>query len=238
MIYALIGGATIMVASVRSRRDKLYDFCVAFGLVIFCLAPLAPAALLSRLEGPRNFDWLLYRADLALNLDSPTFAVYCYATPWVRQALTAIYSSLPLALALAWLLSGRPQAMVRVVLWSGIAAFAVFTIIPAAGPSHVFQGYPFLNPALSRYSLPAMVPRNAFPSLHLSWALLALGNARGRCIRAALFVFAILTGFATVGGGEHYFVDLIAAVPFCAVIQLLTEGRTPWTKCFNSSLDP
>lgn len=209
----------------RHERDKFRDACVATGLFVFCIAPLAPAGLLSLLEGARNYDWALYRADMVLGLDSTTFAAWCYNTPWARELLDTIYLALPLAMALAWLLSGRPDLMVRVTLWSALAAFLIYAIIPAAGPSHVFVGYPRAEPELSRYVLPPMTPRNAIPSMHLGWSLLILANARGQWLRAALFLFAVLTGFAAVGGGEHYFIDLIAAVPFCAIVQVAVERK-------------
>jgi hypothetical protein len=213
-----------MAASfLRHERHKFRDACVATGLAVFCIAPLAPAGLLSLLEGARNYDWALYRADQVLGLDSRTFAAWCYSTPWAKQVLEQVYLALPLVMALAWLWSGRPDLMVRVVLWSALAAFLIFALIPAAGPSHVFVGYPWAAPEPSRYVLPPMTPRNAMPSMHLGWSLLILANSRGRWLRSALFLFAVLTGFATVGGGEHYFIDLIAAIPFCAIIQVAVE---------------
>jgi hypothetical protein len=225
LTYAIVGSLVIMTSAFLGRQDKYQNTCVAAGLFIFCIAPLVPSELLSLAEGSRNYDWLLYRADRSLGLDAQAFAAYCYATPWARSLLTVVYCSLPLVFALAWLLSGRPTCMLRAVVFSALAAFVIYAVVPACGPGHVFAGYPFTTPQMSRYSLIPATARNAFPSLHLCWALLIQMNARGRWLRVLLILFVILTGFATVGGGEHYFVDLVAAVPLVAAVQAIVERR-------------
>ncbi len=63
-------------------------------------------------------------------------------------------------------------------------------------------------------------PRNAMPSLHMTWALLALWYSPRRLLWASA-VSVRLTALATVGLGEHYLIDLAAAVPFTwAVVKL------------------
>jgi hypothetical protein len=44
-------------------------------------------------------------------------------------------------------------------------------------------------------------------------------------IRRAVALFAVLTALATVGSGEHYLVDLIAAVPFLVALEAATAHR-------------
>lgn len=224
LAYAIVGSLVILAASSRhQRRDQYRDSCVAAGLCIFCIAPIDAVGLLSRAEGSRNYDWALYCIDTALHLDSRAFAVCCYSSAWVRVLLSAVYLSLPLAFAIAWLLSGKPSSMLRVMLYAAVAGCILYALVPACGPSHVFVAYPYAVPELSRYALNTAQARNAMPSLHLTWALLLFANAQGRWLRAGLFCYAIFTGFATVGGGEHYFIDLIAAVPFTALVQHVTE---------------
>jgi hypothetical protein len=63
--------------------------------------------------------------------------------------------------------------------------------------------------------------RNAFPSLHMGWALLAWWYSKGlsRWTRFGLLLFLAGTVLATLGLGEHYLVDLAAAFPFALLIE-------------------
>jgi hypothetical protein len=73
-------------------------------------------------------------------------------------------------------------------------------------------------------------PRNAIPSLHLAWALLAWWYSRGLSWfeRLIAFAFLAITAFATLGTGEHWFVDLIVAFPFALMIQAICAYSLPW----------
>jgi hypothetical protein len=73
-------------------------------------------------------------------------------------------------------------------------------------------------------------PRNAIPSLHLAWALLAWWYSRGLSWfeRLIAFLFLAFTAFATLGTGEHWFVDLIVAFPFALMIQGLCAYSLSW----------
>jgi hypothetical protein len=65
---------------------------------------------------------------------------------------------------------------------------------------------------------------NAMPSLHLAWALLCLFYVHrlGIGMRILACTFALLTAIATVASGQHYVVDLIAAVPFSFAVWIGT----------------
>jgi hypothetical protein len=72
--------------------------------------------------------------------------------------------------------------------------------------------------------------RNAIPSLHMAWVLLAWWNSKGlaawiRWIAAAFVFFTVL---ATLGTGEHYFVDLVVAFPFALMVQALCLYPLPF----------
>jgi hypothetical protein len=72
-------------------------------------------------------------------------------------------------------------------------------------------------------SFAPMAPRNAMPSLHFSWGVLLWRSTAGarNAVRFASGTFALLTLVATIGTGEHYFVDLIAAVPFIVALEAI-----------------
>jgi hypothetical protein len=64
-------------------------------------------------------------------------------------------------------------------------------------------------------------PRNAIPSLHMTWVLLVWWNSKRLAwwIRVVALAFVIFTVLATLGIGEHYFVDLVVAFPFALMVQ-------------------
>src|SRR5208337_5691574 len=102
--------------------------------------------------------------------------------------------------------------------------------LPACGPVHVFgAGFPWHPLSTADAMRMAVVPivlkgaRNAIPSLHMTWVLLVWWNSRGlaRWVRAIALVFVVLTAMATLGTGEHYFIDLVVAFPFSLMVQAL-----------------
>jgi len=67
------------------------------------------------------------------------------------------------------------------------------------------------------------------PSGHFLGALLMYWFSR-QCrwqVHVGFAVFTALTALATVGLGEHYLVDLIAAIPFAAAIYYSVHLRIP-----------
>jgi hypothetical protein len=72
-------------------------------------------------------------------------------------------------------------------------------------------------------TIPLKGARNAIPSLHMAWVLLVWWNSKGlsRWIRVIALAFVIFTVLATLGTGEHYFVDLVVAFPFAVMVQAL-----------------
>jgi hypothetical protein len=75
------------------------------------------------------------------------------------------------------------------------------------------------------------------PSMHLGWALLLALNARSRWLAAALWAYAALIALATIGLGQHYVVDLIAAIPYTVTMQWMTKlgtyRRIDWARLKN-----
>jgi hypothetical protein len=72
-------------------------------------------------------------------------------------------------------------------------------------------------------------PRNAIPSLHMAWVLLAWWNSKGLplWIRTIVALFLVFTVLSTLGTGEHYFIDLIVAFPFAVAVQAIADYQTP-----------
>jgi hypothetical protein len=70
---------------------------------------------------------------------------------------------------------------------------------------------------------------NAIPSLHMAWVLLVWWYSRGLSWweRLVAFAFVFFTVLATMGTGEHYFVDLVVAFPFALLIEALCAFELP-----------
>jgi membrane-associated phospholipid phosphatase len=55
--------------------------------------------------------------------------------------------------------------------------------------------------------------------MHLAWALLVAMNARRRELQIAFWSYVVLLAISTIGLGQHYVVDLLAAIPYAAASQ-------------------
>jgi PAP2 superfamily protein len=69
------------------------------------------------------------------------------------------------------------------------------------------------------------------PSLHVGWVVLLWWNSRGfpRALRATILLYVCLTVVATMGGGQHYFVDLVVSLPFVLAVQAAASYALPNT---------
>jgi hypothetical protein len=112
-----------------------------------------------------------------------------------------------------------------------------YRLFPAVGPLALFlKDFPLHPLGYSETSRLVVEPisvhslKNAMPSLHMAWALLALWWAGTLPwwdrLLAALFV--IFTIVATMGLGEHYLIDLIVAFPFALMIYYFCSFSLSW----------
>jgi hypothetical protein len=194
-------------------------------LMIFTNLGLAMAIQFS----PKVFDLYLYRFDSLLGFQlSFLIGQWFIRVPFLYTVCFLVYASLPLAEVLVVVLFLRgyrmPANPLMVCIAAGIAGFLLYQVCPAAGPVHVFHSvFPQAPPSIPSLQAIALadVPRNAMPSLHTAWALLMWWNLRHcpRWMRYAATAFLTFTLLATLGLGEHYLVDLVAAVPFAAAVQ-------------------
>jgi len=225
-LFYTIAGMILILAF--ARRSKWQDAAVAFGLLAFLLVNIALGTVGRPPEGHSyapTMDWYLYRADQYLGMDGLSLARWVFSTPAVKVLLLVAYQSLAVAFAIVWS-AERSTVMVRAVLLAAVAGFFCYRIAPATGPVYAFAGFPWVPPHGSGQVLvDVRIPRNCLPSLHFGWALLLLWNCRGRAVQAFSSIFLFLTALATVGLGEHYFVDLLASVPFCAAVEAVASSK-------------
>ena len=164
--------------------------------------------------------------------------------PWFRAIGVALYIALPIPLAMVYagqLLRGREKAFpaMAAFLIAGPIGILFYNLFPALGPAHIFlQDFPWhpMTTAqashLFREPIPVKGVQNAIPSLHMAWVLLAWWYSRGLSVweRGIALTFVVFTAFATLGTGEHYFIDLVVAYPFSVMIQALCAFPLRWTQ--------
>src|ERR1700682_3241526 len=185
---------------------------------------------------PKVLDGYLFSFDSSLGIQIPFIMGQAFSTwPWLRLVGILFYIGLPIPIALIYagqLLRVREKAIPAMVafLATGPVGVIFYNLFPALGPAHLFgQGFPWhpLTMAQSARLLaePLAIagPPNAIPSLHMAWVLLVWWYSRGLSWweRAIALVFLFFTVLATLGTGEHYFVDLIVAFPFALLMMSL-----------------
>jgi hypothetical protein len=163
--------------------------------------------------------------------------------PWFRSISFFFYIGLPIVIAIVYtglLLRNtrRSLSAMTAFLITGPMGILFYNLLPAMGPIYIFEetfpGQPLSFAQIHKLLVEPLAfpgPRNAIPSLHMAWVILTWWFSRGlspwRRVLAALFL--LFTFFSTMGLGEHYFVDLVAAVPFSLFIKSLCSFELSWT---------
>ena len=237
-------GTHTVWAEGEDRKLLLYGFLPA---VLFVGSEWMATTLLDITETlhPKTFDLFLYSFDASLHIQFGFLMGQLFWTwPWLRFACLVIYIALPLPLALVYAahLRGKKEnalAVMLAFLVTGPVGVLFYNMLPACGPAHVFGAafpwHPLSTADAMRMNVVPIVlkgARNAIPSLHMTWVLLVWWNSRGlaRWVRAIALLFLVLTAMATLGTGEHYFIDLVVAFPFSLMVQALCSYSLPFRR--------
>lgn len=208
--YATSAGTALMVIAALCRREmRKQFFLLGFLLPLSLIGTTAANHLVVQLT-PHTIDGALGRLDGGWSV-----RFYHGVLPHrhLREVLEAVYYGLPLYSALILFLSGRRFEYARAWIVAAIPAPLFFVAFPATGPAHVTD---------------PVALRNCIPSLHMTWALLAVVYTSPRW-RAIAVIFAALTAAATIGIGEHYVIDLVVAVPYTwATCRVVSRTRQLW----------
>lgn len=181
---------------------------------------------------PFTLDNFYYAFDglLALPL-AHWMAGLCRRFPTLWGFATVAYQSFWVVLSLFIFAQCRTdqklagRLMSRWIL-AGLLGWLLYLVVPGAGPEVAFRSrFGDMLPAPMMVELiPLQVvenrPRNAMPSLHMTWALLLAlaGWEMGRTWFTTGTLFAALTVFSTLGLEEHYLIDLLVSVPFTVMV--------------------
>jgi hypothetical protein len=249
--FALLGlGAILLLGlralwSEREGRENAVALLAPALILIFFIFTSAHVLRWSGGLNPQTEDAWLYAFDGSLGFQ-PSFAMgrIMYSSIFLARSAAVTYLSLPFAMAVvcAWQVPVAARRiswhMLTVLLLAGVAGWLLYNVVPGTGPIYAFgrnfpwNGFAYKDLstfALEKISIPAGIPRNAMPSLHMGWVVLLFWNSRGlsRTLRAALLLYLLLTVVATLGTGQHYLVDLIVSLPFALAVQSAASYTLP-----------
>jgi membrane-associated phospholipid phosphatase len=149
-----------------------------------------------------------------LRLDPLAVIAWIARHPHIGDFLGLAYIALPVVMVITWLIE-QNIPLRRAELIGGYMCFVFYLLLPAVGPG--VYNWTANAPAHGQI----MLWRNCMPSMHFAWALLMARYTRGKILKACLWVFAALTAAGTIAVGQHYFIDLIAAVPYVFAVEWL-----------------
>lgn len=202
---------------------------------------------------PMTLDLFLYSFDASLGVQPAMVLGQMFVRfPVFSIVSQVIYLALPVAIGLTFagcVAKAREDAFPSVVafLITGPIGACFYAMFPALGPVHILRAnFPWhsLTMEQARHLLvePIAMPgaRNAIPSLHAAWIFLVYWFSRRLSLveRIGAGIFVFFTLCATLGTGEHYFVDLVVAVPFTLMILGVTQMicvrnlSVPWAAFF------
>lgn len=217
------------------RRALIRGELLLFGVLVGGLSFNALAQL-----NP-TYDAALFNLDQRLLIRIPSVAMHMVdAAPPLRSSISVVYANVPTIVALFDVLSSRRRrgsSMTLIFLLSSYLGFLCYHVVPAAGPPVLVPSYyhrdwstGLLLPSAASV-LGVGMARNCVPSLHAAWAYLFLLNLR--CVeraigRLVIGAAALITILAALTVGEHWFIDLILALPFAMSVNALV-GRLSWS---------
>jgi cytochrome P450 len=189
---------------------------------------------------PITEDAATYIADATygIQLSFATGRLFA-ALPLLKLVCFAIYVAPPPALVFVYALQTRarrppPVDVITVLLFMALTGYTFYFLFPVCGPLFAFgDAFPNAPPPASEFLGKRLTITdkdawpNGMPSLHLASVILAYWHARpyGRWARAVAAVFVFGTVLATLGMGEHYFVDLVVALPFTLALHAACMPR-------------
>jgi hypothetical protein len=250
-LLSFLGLASLVALAIRaawSGGEESTRMRLAFMFAFLSLGVDAAAVLFHALTSklnPKVLDLYLYSFDASLRVQLSFLMGQAYAT-WHRfgDAGMFIYIGLPVLLAMVaagHLLHGSKAAIPAMAAFLVTAPVGVifYNLFPALGPTYIFgPRFPWnpltIDQAARLLLEPILVAgyRNAMPSLHIAWVLLAWWFSRGLSVweRSIAMVFVVFTALATLGSGEHYFIDLVVGFPFALFVYALCAFPLGWTQ--------
>jgi hypothetical protein len=245
--FSFLGLSSFAIMALRSiwghdRKKLLYAWIPA---AAFVLSDYFASTMLgwTAKAHPKTLDLYLLSFDGSLRTQLAFGAGQLYAR-FPTLHVTALIAYIGLAIPITTIYAGRLLRLregafpaMLALLITGPVGILFYNLFPACGPHNMFgpsfpfRPFPIANlPRLFLEPAAFQGPRNAMPSLHMAWTLLVWWYSRGLSLaeRLVAFAFLALTAFATLGTGEHWFIDLVVAFPFALFIHALCAYRVCW----------
>lgn len=198
ILWTIGGMATLAIFAIRDEESRAELILLGFLLPISLVAVgLSNGSILhltrqtidpELLQMDHGFSTAIYRWTLVHGACHVVLGVVYYGLPMFGAFVLSV-SPRRLRCAGSWIIAA-------------LIAPIFYIAFPAVGPAHL--GDP-------------LAARNCIPSLHMTWALICAVYIPRR-LRWIGIVYALLTGAATLGLGEHYMIDLVVAVPYTLAV--------------------
>jgi len=231
-VILTVGGALFSFVNLledpHSKRWTIYLLVCIGALLSGIVNAEIVFGLLMRMTD--RLDLYAFAFDRMLGQPSFMMGRLLAATPWLNTAQAIgyklIYSSILLLLSWYFITQSYDEAVgaAKAIFLSQLVLL-VYLVVPVSGPRFAFPTFPASIPRVSPHviHLVGAVP-NGVPSGHFTIALLVLYFARrwwlGRVLGS---INLILMTVATLGSGEHYAFDLLAALPFTVFLLYVSD---------------
>ncbi|MGA7292907.1 MAG: phosphatase PAP2 family protein [Terriglobales bacterium] len=222
----------------RDREPAAYRALLPAAALAFLVLGAQYSLNMASYLHAKTLDLYAFAFDGSLGFE-PSFVLgrFLNSNRWLVPFLQVTYEGILLAMAALYAgFMGRRNRpiweLIEVLFASAMVGYAFFSIFPVCGPRYAFgRDFPTLvvpyaalhQLTLMKVPVSWLFPRNGVPSLHMTWALLIWLNTRSLPQWARLTALALVfaTVFDTLASGEHYFFDLIVALPFTLWMQAL-----------------
>jgi len=220
----------------REQERAAYRALLPAAVLTFLVLGAQYSLNMASLLHAKTYDLYAYAFDGALGFQ-PSFVLghFLKENPWLFPFVKVSYEGIVLAMAAVYaaFMHRREKPLWEIIEFlfaPAMIGYLFFSVFPVCGPHYAFAAdfpnaylpYRLLH-RLALESIPVLpaFPRNAVPSLHLTWALLIWLNTRGlsRWARAAAGAMVLATVFDTLATGEHYLFDLVVSLPFTLWMQ-------------------
>lgn len=232
---AAVVQVALLAAGVRDRRPERRQALIrGLLLVVGMLVDTLTFNSLGQLNP--TYDTAMFNLDQRLLVRIPSMAMHMLdSIPKFYSVTWLAYVNTPAMVALFDALSSRGRrglSMILLFMLGAPVVYLCYHIVPTAGP-------PFLDPNYyhqvwsTRRLLPSATSvlkvgpvRNCMPSYHAAAAYFLLSNLRylkrpiDRLVIVAAALFTILSALTV---GEHWFVDLVVALPFAMSVNAFLE---------------
>jgi hypothetical protein len=240
MAYWAASAFLYVFAAAAVSKEHLKRVPLLVSMIVppaFTIGTLPLLRIMSLLT-PATLDYHLYAFDASFGFQ-PGFLAgrIVQGTGWLRVLCEACYISLPAATTILYCLERRrdPAAAQRLfclVVMLAVVGFAGYYFFPGVGSVVAFgPQFPDNPPAVKDVAVvqvyPPDHPRNCMPSLHTAcalaiwWCSLRLSSRTAKILLGTYVFFTLLY---TLSCG-HYLADMVVAVPFTALMYLITAVR-------------